>query len=292
VTVEFSARSFAGINLDDLNAVFDALEIASESVIWVQSGTFRLGLDAVQAIALIAALRARVGPRGAIFMPSFPFVPKHWTPAPDAVFDVRRTPSACGLISEIFRRQSDVQRSETFYFPVSGCGPAAHEILAGQLHNEDVFGPQSVFGRLIAAGAQFVGLGVGLNTSSFMHVPNWILQERFPVPLFPIRYLGGRVRTRDGFVHNVRSRAIEDARIHLSFAPWQMMDGDPVLGPLRRVIPSKNATGDVFCFSYPLAAYVSRALELGRLTLDRGEQPPWFKPGTFGLFDAAPVPPR
>jgi hypothetical protein len=286
VTTHFAARSFAGIDVTDLEAVFDRLNIESGSVIWVQSGTSRLGRDAGQTLALITALRARIGPRGAIFMPSFPFVSDHWTPAPGAIFDVRRTPSACGLLTEMFRRQTDVERSETFYFPVCGCGPPARELLAGQLYNEDVFGPQSVFGRLIAADAQFVGLGVGLNTSSFMHVPNWILQDWFPVPMFPLRYLAGRVRTRDGIVHDVRSRAIEDERIHLSFAAWQMMDGDPVLGPLRRVISSKNATGDVFCFTYPVAAYVSRAIELGRCALDRGEQPPWLKPGTFALFDA------
>jgi hypothetical protein len=287
-TPAYPARVADVRDLGDFVSVLDALGVTAGSTVYVHSGMTHFGTDVSRALSLLHALHDRVGQRGSIFMPSFTFHPEEWQPQPGALFDVRRTPSRCGLVSELFRREAAVRRSEHFYFPVSGSGPLAEDVLAGQLHNDDLFGDTSVFGRLVASNALLVGLGVSPNASSFGHLPDWLLRDKLPEGFFLAGSLHGFVRTYDGVLHATTSVAI-NPRIRLSFAPWQMMDDDSVLGTSRNVVLSLNPQAPIYAFSYSLRSYVLRALEVGTVALSNpGVQPPWLKPGTFALLDDTP----
>jgi aminoglycoside 3-N-acetyltransferase len=110
--------------------------------------------------ALIKLMLEMIGPEGTLLMPTFPFVgPLAAHLEKTRSFDVRRTPSRAGLLSELFRRHRRVIRSLHPTHSVAGIGPLAKELLATH-HLGNGFDEQSPFfkigehdGRVMSLGA-------------------------------------------------------------------------------------------------------------------------------------------
>ena len=92
-------------------AILDRLEIARGDVLFIKASMNRLGYGGPETVALLDALLDRLGPEGTVVMPSFPYANEVGRPPAGAVFDVRRTPSQMGLLSEVLRRQAGAERS-------------------------------------------------------------------------------------------------------------------------------------------------------------------------------------
>jgi aminoglycoside 3-N-acetyltransferase len=126
------------------------------------------GLDAVELARLLQGL---LGEQGTLLMPTSPFVGSQEDYAARApVFDVRRTPSRLGLLSEVFRRLPEVRRSLHPTHSVAASGRLAEELLATH-HLGTAFGETSPFYRLRHHGGLVLGLGVGLRRAfTILHV--------------------------------------------------------------------------------------------------------------------------
>ncbi len=151
------------LGLDELAATLTELGLQPGTTAMVHSSMDALGrrLPGVGPLQLIDLLRDMVGPEGTLLMPTSPFTGSQEEYARAApVFQVRRTPSRLGLLSEVFRRQQDVLRSLHPTHSVAAVGPQAGELLT-QHHCGTAFGPCSPFYKL--GGDQLVlGLGVGV----------------------------------------------------------------------------------------------------------------------------------
>lgn len=126
------------------------------------------GLNALQ---LVRTLRELVGEQGTLLMPTFPFVGRqiHYVDAVDE-FDVRRTPSRVGLVTEVFRRSPGVVRSLHPTHSVAAWGRHAGDLVASH-HLGTAFGETSPFFRLQEHDGLVVGLGVGLREGfTILHV--------------------------------------------------------------------------------------------------------------------------
>ena len=107
---------------------------------------------------LIRLLQDLLGPEGTLLMPTFAFRGRqsHYVDS-HSNFDVRSTPSAVGILTEVFRKMPDVIRSYHPTHAVAGWGRHARELLSTH-HLGGTFGVKSPFYRL----REFDGIVVGL----------------------------------------------------------------------------------------------------------------------------------
>jgi aminoglycoside 3-N-acetyltransferase len=120
---------------------------------------------------VIHLLQELVGSEGTIVMPTFPFSGKqlHYVQKGQK-FDVLRTPSQVGLITEVFRRMPGVVRSLHPTHPFAAWGPHAEDLLRTH-HLGGAFGEKSPIFRLQDYDGLVVGLGTGLRDSfTILHV--------------------------------------------------------------------------------------------------------------------------
>lgn len=168
VTIEaieaFLAR--AGIQKGDTLMVHSAWEA-------LNSGRFGAG-------ELVKRLLASVGPDGTVAMPAFP----HYSAqVSGAVFDVRRTPSAGGLLTEVFRRYPRVCRSINLNHSVCAIGPHADFLTRDHHRCETSWDELSPYYRLREIeDAWIIGLGVGhrLKVATSLHCVESALWKGHP----------------------------------------------------------------------------------------------------------------
>src|SRR2546425_534962 len=101
-------------------------------------------------VEVIRALQDVLGPRGTLMMPTLPFTGSaiEYT-SRDLVFDVRRTPSRMGFITEVFRRGPEVVRSLHPTHSVAVWGNNVDAIVAGHHVAETPCGRPTPYGRLL-----------------------------------------------------------------------------------------------------------------------------------------------
>jgi hypothetical protein len=101
-------------------------------------------------------------------------------------FDVRRTPSQMGLVTELFRRSPGVTRSLHPTHSVCALGPVATELLATHHLSEWACGKLSPFGIMGRHQTTILGLGTEYYRSlTQVHAMEEVLADRFPVPREP-----------------------------------------------------------------------------------------------------------
>lgn len=111
-------------------------------------------------------------------MPAFPPYPLQETPG--AIFDVRRTPSAAGLLSETLRRWPGVLRSISLNHSVCALGPTAHFLVSEHHLGLTSWDERSPYFRLRDVDALIVGLGVGTLQATSLHCVDSLLWQRHP----------------------------------------------------------------------------------------------------------------
>src|SRR6516164_576404 len=117
---------------------------------------------------VLTSLQSAVSKSGTLLMPSMPFTGS----AVDYVrsgqmFDVRRTPSQMGLVTEVFRRSSGTIRSLHPTHPVLAGGPKADELLRDHPLATTPCGQHSPYAKLADANAKIVLLGTGIGSMTY-----------------------------------------------------------------------------------------------------------------------------
>jgi aminoglycoside 3-N-acetyltransferase len=129
----------------------------------------------INAMRLIGLLQELLGSDGTLMMPTFPFMGTQFHYVQGCTtFDVKRTPSQVGLLTEVFRRSPAVVRSLHPTHPFAAWGLKARELTETH-HRGGTFGLTSPICRLSELGGSVVGIGVGLRDSfTILHVPEEI----------------------------------------------------------------------------------------------------------------------
>lgn len=136
---------------------------------------------------LLKMLMAFCGPERTLVMPAFYFgdpqlddVVASYRREP--VFDVRRTPSQMGLVTELFRRMKGVRQSLHPTHRVAALGPLADEITAGHLTAGSTFGRGTPFDVMAARDTCILGIGKPFEVLTQVHHVEDLLGDDFPVP--------------------------------------------------------------------------------------------------------------
>jgi len=252
--------------------IVDELGIESGDVLFIKASMNHLAFGPRETLDLLESLVERVGPEGTILMPSFPYPNEVGRPREDAVFDVRRSPSQMGLITEMFRRLDGTVRSEHFWVPACARGRLARWFCEGQETVLNPFGAGSTYRRLVEQPTKMLGLGVTANYNILAHVADAVLHERYPFEIFLKEPVTGRLRGYDGRERAMRSILVSQDR-RLRMKPSALIPLSPPLAAAHRFFNHQGG----FVWSLPGPLFFEEALRLGTATLDAGRLPPWLE---------------
>jgi aminoglycoside 3-N-acetyltransferase len=126
-----------------------------------------------------------VGPTGHLLMVSLPYRSSSLLYLSKLKrFDVRKTPSMMGMLSELFRRRPGVLRSLSPTHPMLAFGPNAAWFVAD--HHACVYpcGPGSPFEKLVMSDAKAVFFNTTFDTYTFFHYLEHLVSSKMPFSLY------------------------------------------------------------------------------------------------------------
>jgi aminoglycoside N3'-acetyltransferase len=181
------------------------LGLAAGDLVYVHSGMDGLNL-AFPFYRILFLIQRVIGSSGTVLFPTYPNhrMSSYEYLRQGKVFDVRRTPSYTGILTEFARRQRGAVRSLHPTKSVCAIGPAAKEITATHHLSPYPYDTCSPYYKLIEGGGRIIGLGATTNYISFGYCVDDALKERFPVRVYHdqvfdaacINYQGERVTVR------------------------------------------------------------------------------------------------
>ena len=213
-------------------------------------------------------------------MPSYPFHTTHRQYLEShAAYDVRRTPSGIGLLPEIFRRTTGAVRSLDPDFCVIAMGKDADAIVGTEPAASDPFGMDSTYQRMLDRRATLLGLGVSLNTNSFIHVIDSRAESGYPSPVYEDRLFPMTVIDASGRSREVLRKALRP-QFQLQTIPSAIVTA---MKPGGDVFATMEIDGARF-FRWDLAPWASWCLAHAGRQAAAGRWPCW-----LSRLDSGPV---
>jgi aminoglycoside 3-N-acetyltransferase len=178
-------RRWHGFEADAVSAALRRLGLAQGDTVMVHSSFDRFAGFSGKPSDVIRILQETVGPTGTLLMPSLPFTGTAVEYASrDPVFDVRRTPSKVGLLTELFRRSPGVARSVHPTHPVVAWGARLPELLANHYLARTPCGEGTPYARLVQYDGRILFLGAGIESMTFFHYVEEVLEPHMPMSPF------------------------------------------------------------------------------------------------------------
>src|SRR6267378_487098 len=173
-----SEEDFREILVQDLN-------LHEGDLVYVHSGMDGLNL-AFPFYQILFLIRDIIGASGTVLFPTYPNhrMSSYEYLRQGNVFDVRRTPSYTGILTEFARRQRNAVRSLHPTKSVCAIGPVAKEITATHHLSPYPYDTCSPYYKLIEHGGKIIGLGATTNYISFGYCVDDALKEKFPVRVY------------------------------------------------------------------------------------------------------------
>jgi aminoglycoside 3-N-acetyltransferase len=271
---------------DSLTADLRALPLPEGVILLLHSGMRSLGPVQGGPDAVIAALRAALGPQGTLLAPAFTtnlIDPYTWPspPPPEererlmaemSSFDpAKSTPHRMGAIATALWKTPGASRSRHPVTSWAGLGPRADELLADQ-PLDDPEGPQGPVGRAWKADAWVLLLGVDHDSNTTVHLAESLLEmpHLLELPdLWPDDSQGARIwrsvrkttKCSDGFV-KLRLPLQREGVIqtgHVGDAPVQLMRSQDVVAVAMELLaedPTALLCDDPGCVHCPTSRRV------------------------------------
>jgi aminoglycoside 3-N-acetyltransferase len=180
------------------NILTKRLGISQGSVVFIHSSVDSLNIQ-FDEYRLLEILLETVGKEGTLLFPAWHFTYR----AEDylrkkIVFDVKRSPSVLGLLSEMARRHPDAVRSIHPINSIVAIGNHAAEI-TGE-HGSSIYpcDETSPYYKMMKLGGQIIGIGVDTNFLSFVHCPEDVMKNRFPIITRMEQVFEAEVKDADG----------------------------------------------------------------------------------------------
>ena len=168
----------------ELEAALRALGVTSGDTVMLHSSFASSGFRGSPKELADVFLKT-IGPNGTLLMVSLPYSSSTYEYLQKKKsFDVRKTPSHMGMISESFRRREGVMRSFHPTHPVLAFGHKAEWVLAD--HDKCLFpcGPRSPFEKFLQLGGKIVFFNVPFTTMTFFHYLEHTVEKILPFPLY------------------------------------------------------------------------------------------------------------
>jgi len=229
----------------------EELKIAKGSIAFIHSSVDNLNIR-FDTLRILEILLETVGQEGTLVFPCWHFTYRAEEYLKSGkVFDVRRSPSALGMLSEMARRYPGAKRSLHPINSIVAIGKDAAAITSS--HHTDIYpcGEKSPYFLAMKMGGIIAGIGVNANFLSFVHCPEDVIKEQFPIKTRLDQVFEAQVKKEDGSVVIVKTLA----------AHPQIKNND-INGFLNKYIPksiSENITikGNRFFITHPKELFAS-----------------------------------
>ncbi|MBF0339973.1 MAG: AAC(3) family N-acetyltransferase [Magnetococcales bacterium] len=174
-------RRWFGFGPEELRRALHTLGIHSGDTLLVHSSLDRLECFTGKISELIVVLQEAVGSEGLLLMPTLPFsgTALEWVRSGNR-FDATTTPSRSGLLTELFRRSRGVIRSIHPTHPVAAWGRQAQAFCRDHPACATPCGHGSPYANLLEANGKILLLGAGIESLTFFHAAEEILESRLP----------------------------------------------------------------------------------------------------------------
>jgi len=179
--IRFISRA---LNKDRIKADLEKLGLCEGCVVLVHSSLSSIGYVKGGADAVIEVLLEIVGEKGTVAVPTFPFrgLMADYVQT-DPVFDVKKTPSKMGIITERFRQSPKSIRSCHPTHPVAAIGKHASFLTKGHENSFYPFDKMSPFWKLIKIKGYVLLLGVDYESMTVLRTFECIVPD-FPYPIY------------------------------------------------------------------------------------------------------------
>lgn len=183
------------------------LNITTGSVVFIHSSIDNLYIS-FDVLRLLEILLETVGPEGTLVFPCWHFTYR----AEDylrkgEIFDVRRSPSALGMLSEMARRYPGAKRSLHPTNSIVAIGKQAEFFT--EAHHTDIYpcGESSPYYRVMQLGGIIVGIGVNVHFMSFVHCVEDVMKDKFPLKTRLNELFTSKVKDSKGNMLEVKTLA-------------------------------------------------------------------------------------
>lgn len=210
---QFVVRYFLAYGPEDLRRFLSDIGVTSGDTLMVHSSWRSLNGFRGSPAEFGASLRQTVGESGLVVMPSLTYhnMSSAEFLASGKPMDVRRSPSAMGLLTEVFRRGRGAHRSLSPTHPLVAWGSDAGAFVAGHEATDRPFGPNSPFRKLLERDALILCVDTGFSSITFTHFVEDQLQATLAVPLYEPEPVTGIVINREGQAIQCPTRVISAA---------------------------------------------------------------------------------
>jgi len=161
-----SARYFARISPDKLIAALQKISVGPSGVLFVHSSLAACGYFAGGPESVLDALGETCS---TLCMPThtycYPEDPDNIAP----LFDARSTPSKNGVLTEMFRKRTDVIRSIHSTHSLAAYGPLAREICTNHYKRDTPCGAATPYAMLVSLRASILLFGVSFHSYTLYH---------------------------------------------------------------------------------------------------------------------------
>jgi len=163
-----------------LDIFVNALGLCKGDTVFVHSSIDQLNLG-FPFYRLLPLMEDLVGAGGTLLFPTYPRLSSYEFLLRGEVFDIKKTPSYTGILSEVARRQANAVRSLHPTKSVCAIGAAAETLTRDHQKSPYPYDRCSPYYKIIEFDGKIVGLGVSTANLSFVHCVDDAFKDDFPV---------------------------------------------------------------------------------------------------------------
>lgn len=165
---------------DFLRILTDEMGIKKGDIVLVHSSIDRLNTD-MSPKEILSALIETVGEDGTLLFPTYPAKTSYEFLKSGEIWDIKRTPSFSGLLSEVARRSKGSKRSLHPTKSVCAIGMKADYFVNDHHQSPYPYDITSPYYKVAEKQGKSIGLGVTSNYFSSTHIVDDYFKEKFPV---------------------------------------------------------------------------------------------------------------
>ncbi|HEX8474906.1 MAG TPA: AAC(3) family N-acetyltransferase [Pyrinomonadaceae bacterium] len=199
---------------DFTNILTGQLGLVAGDTVYVHSSIDQLNLE-FPFYRVLPLIQDVIGQRGTVLFPTYPNrnMSSYEYLLRGNVFDIRRTPSYTGLLTEFARRQRNAVRSLHPTKSVCAIGQYARELTATHQNSPYPYDVCSPYYKLVEHEAKIVGIGVWTQFLSFVYCVDDALKDDAPVQTYFPQTFAARCINYEGEVEIVETYAHDMRRV-------------------------------------------------------------------------------
>ena len=190
------------------NMLIQKFGVNRGDTLFIHSSIDFLNID-FSPIRLIHILMEVIGKDGTLVFPAWHIMERaeEYLCNENNIFDMKRSPSVLGLLPELARRMPGACRSIHPINSIVAIGKNAEDIVSAHECSIYPCGESSPYYKMLKYDAKIIGLGVNANFFSFVHCPEDIMKDEFPVQTRTEQTYKGKVRLLSGEIIEVETLA-------------------------------------------------------------------------------------